>query len=50
MAHIFGFALAEELESAMQSTGLIAANILLLIYLAITIATQGQRSLHDLLE
>jgi len=49
MVHVFGFALADELNVAMQSAGLIAANILLFFYLAITFASRGRRSLHDLL-
>lgn len=37
MAHIFGFALAEDIPSVLQSAGLISANLLTLLYLVITI-------------
>jgi uncharacterized RDD family membrane protein YckC len=48
MAHIFGFALAEQLGSSFQAAGLIAANGFVLIYLAVLIANHGRRSIHDL--
>jgi hypothetical protein len=49
MAHIFGFALAEQVGEAAQTAGLLAANGLLLAYLAVLVATRGRRSVHDLL-
>jgi uncharacterized RDD family membrane protein YckC len=49
MPHIFGFALAEVVTGAVQAAGLITANILGIVYLAILVASQGRRSLHDLL-
>ncbi len=49
MAHIFGFALAEQVGQTFQAAGLIAANGLVLAYLAVLIANHGRRSVHDLL-
>jgi uncharacterized RDD family membrane protein YckC len=48
MAHIFGFALAEQIGTALQAAGLIAANVLVLVYLVVLIANRGRRSVHDL--
>jgi uncharacterized RDD family membrane protein YckC len=49
LAHVFGFALAGEggVGDASQMIGLIAANVLAIIYLVIAVATGGRRSLHD---
>jgi uncharacterized RDD family membrane protein YckC len=49
MAHIFGFAIADQVGPVVQLIGLIAANVLTLVYLIICLATGGRRSLHDLL-
>ncbi len=48
MAHIFGFALAEQVGAALQAAGLIAANVLVLVYLVVLILNHGRRSIHDL--
>lgn len=49
LAHIFGFGLAEQVSSQVQSAGLIASNALVIAYLAIFLVTGGKRSLHDIL-
>ena len=49
LAHLFGFALAAEIGAALQAAGLIAANALVVIYLAVLLATSGRQSVHDLL-
>mgnify|MGYP001027524896 FL=1 len=48
MAHIFGFALAEQVGPTFQAAGLIAANGLALIYGAVLVARRGRCSVHDL--
>ena len=48
LAHIFGFALADVISQAALSVGLIAANLLIVIYLAILVKNGGKRSLHDI--
>lgn len=51
MAHTFAFALSPQIgdSSPVQSIGLIAANVLTVVYLAVTAATGGRRSVHDLI-
>jgi uncharacterized RDD family membrane protein YckC len=48
MAHIFGFALAEQIGPAFQAVGLIMANGLAFIYLVVLVTSRGRRSVHDL--
>jgi len=49
MAHIFGFAIADQVGPVVQSIGLAAANGLTLVYLIVCLVTGGRRSFHDLL-
>jgi uncharacterized RDD family membrane protein YckC len=49
MAHLFGFALAQEVGAVVQGAGLIAANVLAVVYLIVLLATRGRLSVHDLL-
>jgi len=49
LAHLFGFALAAEVGAGVQAAGLIVANALVVIYLAVLLATGGRQSVHDLL-
>mgnify|MGYP001139572852 CR=1 len=49
LAHIFGFALAGIISTSLQTAGLIAANVLVVVYGAVLIATRGKQSMHDLL-
>jgi uncharacterized RDD family membrane protein YckC len=50
LTHVSAFALSTGLDriSGAQAAGLGAANVLIVVYLGIAAATQGQRSLHDL--
>ncbi len=45
LAHIGGFAL--ETTPAWQWTCIVLSNLLILVYLAVAIATHGRRSIHD---
>ncbi|MBU1049153.1 RDD family protein [Candidatus Bipolaricaulota bacterium] len=47
MAHVFGFALAEQIGGVGQAVGLIAANGLLVLYLCVVVITKGKRTVHD---
>jgi hypothetical protein len=46
-AHIFGFALAGAVSDVVQVSGLVAANVLVLVYFGMAAATGGRRSVHD---
>ena len=46
-AHIFGFALAGAVPDVVQVSGLVAANVLVLVYFGMAAATGGRRSVHD---
>ncbi|MBD3375796.1 hypothetical protein GF406_12240 [candidate division KSB1 bacterium] len=46
-AHIFGFALADTISQTAVTAGLIAANLLIIIYLVILVMNAGKKSLHD---
>lgn len=48
LAHIFGFALADTISQSAISAGLIAANLLIMIYLVILVINGGKMSLHDI--
>jgi len=48
LAHIFGFALADTISQTAISAGLIAANLLIVIYLVMLFMNAGKISLHDL--
>jgi len=48
LAHIFGFALAGVVGPGVQNAGLIAANLLVVVYLAVLLLYRGRRSVHDL--
>ncbi len=49
LAHLFGFALVNQINQIAQDIGLISANLLIIVYLIILIVTSGKRSLHDLI-
>ena len=51
LAHLSAFALSSDLESlsVIQSVGLVTANLLMLFYLWLAFASQGRRSVHDVL-
>lgn len=48
LAHIFGFALAGVVGPGVQNAGLIAANLLVVVYLVVLLLYRGRRSVHDL--
>ncbi|MBL38506.1 MAG: hypothetical protein CMP07_08860 [Xanthomonadales bacterium] len=50
LAHLSAFALSSDLESLsiVQSVGLVASNLLMLVYLWMAFASRGRRSVHDL--
>jgi uncharacterized RDD family membrane protein YckC len=48
LAHIFGFALADTISQSAVLAGLIAANLLIMIYLVILVINGGKMSLHDI--
>jgi uncharacterized RDD family membrane protein YckC len=49
LAHVFGFALADRVDDVVQSLGLVAANLLVVLYAAAMVIHAGRRSIHDLL-
>lgn len=48
LAHLVGFALAGVLGPAVQTAGLVIANLLALVWFGWALATGGSRSVHDL--
>lgn len=49
LVHIFGFAISTDLSqiSTAQTVGLIAANVLLLVYVILLFVTRGRQTVHD---
>ena len=50
IAHVVGFALADVVTVAVQTSGLAVANVLALVWFRSAVATGGPRSAHDLVE
>lgn len=48
LAHVFGFALADTVGDQVRAAGLVAANVLTLLYFAAFVVTGGRKSIHDL--
>lgn len=47
LAHVVGFALADVVGVAVQTAGLVVANVLALVWFGSALATRGERSVHD---
>lgn len=48
LAHVFGFALSDTVGDKVRAAGLVAANVLTLLYFVAFVITGGRRSIHDL--
>ncbi len=49
LAHVFGFALADRVGDIVRSLGLVAANLLVVLYVVVMVIHAGRRSIHDLI-
>ena len=49
LVHIFGFALSVDFNqiSATQISGMVVANLLIVVYVILVVVTRGRRSIHD---